>query len=268
MKTSKLYGIDFKIKYNYPIVKFPKDWKELEKIVAHILNYSNCKTELNKNMTLVRGISEIDVYAEVQDKYKSICICECKYWNKSVKQEVVDSFRTRMNDIGANLGIIISKKGFQAGCYEKIKYTNIKLFDFCEFIDFYKEEYLLNRAKELSKLVIPLMDYSDFTKDFYDEDLKNKNEVVQEKIKKLMSINNIFSSTVFSLGYYWNSGHLYFDNLIDFYKEEGIEFDNYCELCDYTIEKINNNLYNIDCLFEKEIRMESSKGDYIDKVGI
>lgn len=169
-----MFGITYKNKYEMPIILEPKNWKDLERKVAHILKYCNCDVEIDKDLSIARGNTEFDVYAVVKDKYKSICICECKYWNVRVNQDVVDSFRTRLSDVGANLGIIISKKGFQSGCYEKIKFTNIKLFSFEEFIEFYKEEYLLGRAKELAKLVIPLHHYSDPTKNFYDSELEKK----------------------------------------------------------------------------------------------
>lgn len=149
----------------------PQNWKKLEQSVAHVLEYCNYDTEIDKKVFIARGKSEIDVYAISRDKYKSLCICECKYWDYFVKQDVVDAFRSRVSDIGANIGIIISKKGFQSGCYEKIKYTNIKLFSFEEFIEFYKIDYLLSRAKEMSKLVIPLCDYSNPSKDFYEYEL-------------------------------------------------------------------------------------------------
>ena len=83
----------YKNKYELPIVSEPINWKELEEKVAHILKYCNCDVEIDKTLSVARGNTEFDVYAVVKDKYKSICICECKYWNVRVNQDVVDSFR-------------------------------------------------------------------------------------------------------------------------------------------------------------------------------
>lgn len=83
-----------------------------------------------------------------------------------------------------------------------------------------------------------------------------------------MCKNDIFSENVLSLGFYRNNSLLYFDNLIDFYLTENLKFDNYCDICDYTIKRIIENLNKIDNLFGKKIRIESSKAEYIDRMGI
>jgi len=268
MKRYIYYGMEYENKYRYPIVSVPKNWKELERKVAHILSYCGCEVEVHKKIDIARGSTEFDVYAIVKDKYKAICICECKYWNHKVNQEVIDSFRSRLNDIGANLGIVISKIGFQSGCYEKIKFTNIKLFDFNQFLEFYEDDYLLGRAKEISKSSIDLHHYSDPSKNFYDDELDKKTPDVKDKIIKLMCKNDLFTRETFSMGFCENNPYMYFDKLIDFYKKEGLEFKTYEELCDYTVNRIKINLKQIDDLFGKPIRLKTWKEEHIENIGI
>lgn len=268
MKKYTFYGLEYKNKYKYPIVSVPKDWKELEIKVAHILSYCGCDVEIDKTVDIARGSTEFDVYAIVKDKYKATCICECKYWNHRVNQDVIDSFRSRLSDVGANLGIVISKVGFQSGCYEKIKFTNIKLFNFNEFLDFYEDDYLLGRAKEISKSSIDLHNYSDPSKDFYDDELNKKAPEVRDKIIKLMCKNDLFTRETLSMGFYENNPYMYFDDLIEFYQKEGLEFETYEDLCNYTIDRIKTNLKQLDDLFRKQIRLQSSKASHIDNIGI
>ena len=92
------------------------------------------ETEVSKVVKLVRGSKEIDVYAQDNvSEHKMIILVECKYWNTPVNQEVVHAFRTVINDFGAHVGYIVSKKGFQSGCYEVAYKTNLKLVTLEEF---------------------------------------------------------------------------------------------------------------------------------------
>ena len=268
MKKYIYYGEEYKPKYKLPITNAPSNWKELECKVAHVLSYCGCEVEIDKTINIARGSTEFDVYAIVNDKYKAVCVCECKHWNHKVNQDVIDSFRTRLIDIGANLGIVISKCGFQSGCYEKIKFTNIKLFNFNEFLEFYDDDYLLSRAKEISISSIDLHHYADPSKDFYDEELNKKSPDVKEKIIKLMCKNDMFTRETFSMGACENNPYMYFDDLIEFYKKEGLEFATYEELCNYTVNRIKTNLKQIDDLFETPLRKHNWKKQHIENIGI
>ena len=54
-------------------------------------------------------------------------IVECKYWNRSVDKSVVTTLMTIVQDVGADRGIILSKRGFQAGATAQARNTNITL---------------------------------------------------------------------------------------------------------------------------------------------
>lgn len=106
----------------------PRDWKELQKFVGQMFEECGFETEIAKIINLVRGKKEIDVYArDISSEYKPIILVEGKFWNKAVIQEIVHSFRTIVADFGANLGFIVSKNGFQSGCDEAVKNTNVRL---------------------------------------------------------------------------------------------------------------------------------------------
>src|SRR6266700_1257056 len=94
----------------------PQNWQELETRANQILTECGCQSERNKHLTLPRGNVHIDVYARDTTREPNLTIvCECKQWQAAVPKNVVHGFRTVMDEIGANVGFIISANGFQSG---------------------------------------------------------------------------------------------------------------------------------------------------------
>ena len=122
--------------------KTPNNWKELENMTAEIFNNAGYYAIPHYTITTVRGKKEIDVYVHPRRELDPIIICECKFWNKPVNQEVVHSFRTVVQDSGAGLGFIITKSGFQSGAYSAAEFSNVKLVTWDEFLGFFLEDWL------------------------------------------------------------------------------------------------------------------------------
>lgn len=111
----------------------PQGWQELQNLTARLFSEIGCTATVGKRIKLVRGDKEIDV--AVEDAHiapPSRCLCECKYWNKAIPQEVIHSFRTVVADYGAHRGFIISIAGFQAGAHKAVENTNISLVTFAQ----------------------------------------------------------------------------------------------------------------------------------------
>lgn len=123
----------------------PKDWIDLQNRVAYVLSQCGYIVETPRNVSTSRGTVEVDVYA--QNEYMTI-VCECKLWESKVPQNIIFAFRTVVADIGANKGIIVSKKGFQAGAYENVHHTNIELYSWNEFEERYMDNYLKGTIKK------------------------------------------------------------------------------------------------------------------------
>jgi restriction system protein len=84
--------------------------------------------EIENRVETVRGNVALDVYAEENiDGRRYSILCECKHWRARVPQNVVHGFRTVVNDIGANLGLIVASQGFQSGASAAATLTNVKL---------------------------------------------------------------------------------------------------------------------------------------------
>jgi len=140
----------------------PETWQELQDFVRKMFKECGFETEVSKVVELVRGKKEIDVFAKDNDsEYQPTILIECKFWNKPIPQEVIHSFRTVVSDYGANIGFIVSKVGFQAGSYEAVEKTNIKLVDLKELEKVYYRKWLKAMPKKYLGLADKLFPYWD-----------------------------------------------------------------------------------------------------------
>lgn len=130
------------------------DSDDLETKVAKFYNDMGYVAKTLKVIELAgRGKKEVDVYVEDQrTSVKTICIVECKWWNSSVPQDVVHGFHTVVNGCGANYGFIVTKKAFQSGADEAIRYTNITLLTFEDLQRAYGDEWYRFKLAQLTEL--------------------------------------------------------------------------------------------------------------------
>ncbi|MVZ62799.1 restriction endonuclease [Sphingobacterium humi] len=142
----------------------PNNWKELQNFVGQIFRECGFPTEISKVVQLVRGKKEIDVFTQdIKSEYKPHILVECKFWNKPVNQETIHSFRTIVNDFGANTGFIVSKNGFQSGSYDAVKNTNIRLVSLKELETEYYNKWkqgMVERYMTYADRLFPYWDYS------------------------------------------------------------------------------------------------------------
>lgn len=118
----------------------PATWQDLQNETARILEECGFSVELEKTFKTVRGEVEIDVYAEeIVKGRKYRILCECKHWKSRVPQQIIHGFRTVVADIGANVGYIVSKSGFQSGAFSAAELTNLELVTWEQFQDAFEE---------------------------------------------------------------------------------------------------------------------------------
>ena len=140
----------------------PENWKHLQKMAQQMFAEINCHAEEEKRIDTVRGTFDADVY--VIDSYKApemVYIIECKCWSTNVPMGVVRDFRTVISDTGAHLGIIVSMEGFQEGAYKVAENTNVKLFSWAEFNNYFLSRWLESMSinvDSLTRKLIPFLD--------------------------------------------------------------------------------------------------------------
>jgi hypothetical protein len=126
-------------------------WRDLQEKTQQLFAEMNYEAEVSKVVELAgRGKKEIDVFVtDPHASYNKVYLVECKHWESRVPQEVVHSFKTVMEETGANTGFIVSKVGFQSGAYDAARFTNIKLLTFDELQHLYGNEWF---RKQMAKL--------------------------------------------------------------------------------------------------------------------
>jgi hypothetical protein len=111
----------------------PGTWQDLEAQVAQILDECGYEVEMHKDVHLARGDVNIDVWADDHGSPPNVFAVECKCWATLVPKNVVHGFRTVVGDSGANTGLIVSSRGFQAGAVDAAAYSNVQLTTWAEF---------------------------------------------------------------------------------------------------------------------------------------
>lgn len=141
----------------------PQDWKDLQNKVSVILKQCGFKVETEKTTETARGKVELDVYAEETIKGRKYSIvCECKYWKLNIPQNVVHGFRTILNDLGCNLGYVITTSDFQIGSINTSEYTNVELLTWENFqVLFFESWYESYFSPQIAEHLDPLLTYSE-----------------------------------------------------------------------------------------------------------
>ena len=139
-------------------------WRDLQEKTRQLFAEMDYEAEVSKVVELAgRGKKEIDVFVtDPNASYNKVYLVECKYWETRVPQEVVHSFKTVMEETGANTGFIVSKVGFQSGAYDAARFTNIKLLTFDELQHLYGNEWFRKQRAKLECQVERLCAISNF----------------------------------------------------------------------------------------------------------
>lgn len=241
--------------------KEPKDWKELQDMTSKLLSEIGYKCEIEKNVKSIRNYVNIDVYAEnITEEPNSIIICECKNWAKAIPQNIVHSFRTVAGDIGANYGFIISRKGFQKGAVEAIENTNIKLFTWIEFTNYFKNKWVKSMTKRINIKNRPLLTYVGIAfPTLFKNEYQTLNKEQLDLFNKLTT--SYFNTTFNSLNHEYKDllteefNIKYFEeNILKAEKEYHKKFSSYEDFFIFLEKDAKQGIKEFDNLFCKQIR--------------
>jgi Restriction endonuclease len=242
----------------------PKDWRDLQKKVADTLSEIGYECEMEKDIQTAREIINIDVFAINKTKIpQSKILCECKHWNSAIPKTIVHSFRTAVTDFGANYGIIISKVGFQSGTYEAIKNTNILLFDWNEFQEYFKIDWIKSKTFKISKETIDLYNYISagflvFFKSHYnnlsDTDLKLFNDLNIKYFHFAFHASNLDYKNLNTNEFDMSVFEMLFKSAE---KEFNKSFSSLDEYYNYLVVKCNEGTAEFDNLFGEKLRRQN-----------
>ncbi len=139
----------------------PQTWQELQNLTAEYLTVAGYTATTPYELNTARGKVEVDVYIEAPHELVKHIICECKYWGTPVTKEKIHAFRTVIHDCGAELGIIISKNGYQSGAIEAATFSNVRLETWESFLNIIMDKWIDNRLWAIKEMAARVMSYSD-----------------------------------------------------------------------------------------------------------
>ena len=108
-------------------------WRDYQDAVAAVFRNLDCTAEVEKTVISARGPQKIDVYVTFQ-KFGHECrwVIECKLWSSPVSKDVVHTLHSKVQNVGADRGLVFSESGFQSGARVAAQNTNIRLHDSLE----------------------------------------------------------------------------------------------------------------------------------------
>lgn len=104
-----------------------KKWRLFEKLVAAIHRVEQRGAEVRWNDDINGRQFDITVRFKAGN-YSYLTVVECKNLSRSVEVGAVEAFVTKSQRAKANKAIMVSSKGFQAGCFEEAEVSGIELF--------------------------------------------------------------------------------------------------------------------------------------------
>ncbi|MFZ3253530.1 MAG: restriction endonuclease [Syntrophales bacterium] len=112
-------------------------WKKFEKLVnaIHAMRSEGAQIIYDDKVVGKRTGRErqIDISLRFDHSYYSyFVVIECKDYSSAVPISEVEAFRTKLEDVGADKGVMVSSNGFQRGTIETAKAYNIDLFTLSE----------------------------------------------------------------------------------------------------------------------------------------
>lgn len=112
-------------------------WKKFEKLVAgiHKMKEQGAEVVFDDKIVGKRTGEERQVDVSVRFRhgyYEYLIIIECKDYKKKVSVDKVEALRTKMEDVGADKGVMVSTNGFQKGAVKAAAAYNIGLFTLTE----------------------------------------------------------------------------------------------------------------------------------------
>lgn len=110
-------------------------WQEFEALVARLQRTFNKTATVTHNEKLKGRESgrarQIDICIRATIGTENVLmIVECKKLTRKVDLEAVEAFAEKKNDVGAQVGIMVSTAGFSKAAYQKAAVKNISLYKY------------------------------------------------------------------------------------------------------------------------------------------
>jgi len=106
----------------------PPAWKDYQEATATYYRELGLSAETDASIDGVRGKHSVDVAVRgYRAGVEFLWIVECKFWDRPVPKATVATLSAIVLDVGADRGIILSRKGFQSGAPAMARRSNMTL---------------------------------------------------------------------------------------------------------------------------------------------
>lgn len=110
-----------------------RSWQGFEAVIARLEKVFAKQGNVTRNERIVGRISgrkrEIDITIRASIGGEDVLlVVDCKQWNRKPDVKAVEAFAGLKKDVGANLGIMISTKGFSKAAHRTAEHEGIKLY--------------------------------------------------------------------------------------------------------------------------------------------
>jgi hypothetical protein len=127
-------------------------WRNYQDGVADFFRQLGCQADVDFVVEGVRASHRIDVWVRFQ-RYglNHHWAVECKKWTTPVPKEKVLALKALVDDVGADLGLLVSDSGFQPGAVAAARASNIVLTSLADLQENAEHELLLATLDALDR---------------------------------------------------------------------------------------------------------------------
>jgi restriction endonuclease len=108
------------------------DWKEYEHLVCDALRQENPELVIERNIRIVGHLSnqrrQIDIALRGKMAgHDVLAVVDCKHYSRNIDVNDVGSFVSLLNDVGADIGILVTQLGYTKAAETMAKTSRVKL---------------------------------------------------------------------------------------------------------------------------------------------
>lgn len=127
-------------------------WKDYQEETAAYYRGLGLSAQTEQKIDGARSPHKIDVAVRgYRAGVEFLWIVECKYWKRRVSKSAVATLSSIVQDVGADRGVILSRRGFQPGATALAQKSNITLTSLSELQADTADEYVEYQCELLSK---------------------------------------------------------------------------------------------------------------------
>lgn len=179
-----------------------KPWQNYENSAYDLFRSTGYPCQRNIVLPGARGSHQIDILVNLNILIGDhTWLVECKNWSRPVGKRELLSFKSVIDDIGADHGYLLSENGFQKGAHEMARSFNISLFTLAELQEKFIRDQLLpshQQSNEFNVIVKYEEDWGNMDSEAIVELAPTNDLSVYEYLIEIHVISEVVSNCIIS----------------------------------------------------------------------